>query len=100
MNEADSRAELIAYCRRNDRVCPMPMKWNDLYQLLPETHRVGNGWVPALPLILGAWHYASDSEKMLRLDEHINWAADHDALDKVSNFLLNLEESDWHHLGD
>lgn len=100
MNEADTRVELIEYCRANDRVCPMPTKWNDLYQLLPEKHRVGVGWQPALPLILGAWHNASDSEKVLRLKEHINWAADHGALDKVSTFLRNLDETDWHHRGD
>lgn len=100
MNEADTRAELIAYCPTNDRVCPMPTKWNELYQLLRDTRRVGNGWEPALPLILGAWHYASDSEKMLRLGEHITWADDHGVLEVVDSFLRALDESDWHHLGD
>jgi len=100
MNHADTRAELIAYCRENGRVCPVPMKWNDLYQLLPGTHRVGNGWEPALPLILGAWDHASNLEKMLRLEEHIIWADKHGALEKVTAFLHGLHETDWHHLGD
>lgn len=100
MNEADTRAELIEFCRQNNRVCPQPMRWNDLYHLLPETHCVGNRWEPALPLILGAWHYASNSEKMLRLEEHINWAANRGAIQKVADFLRGLEEADWHHLGD
>jgi hypothetical protein len=38
--------------------------------------------------------------KMLRLAEHIEWAAKYDALDTVSAFLRNLREEDWHHIGD
>ena len=100
MNEADTSADLIAYCRANDRVCPMPMRWNELYQLLPNTRRVGNGLEPALPLILGAWHYASDSAKQLRLQEHISWADEHGAIETVDKFLRGLDESEWHHLDD
>lgn len=78
----------------------MPMKWNELYQMLPATRRVGNGWEPPLPLILGAWHYASDMEKRLRLEEHINWANRHGTIDTVETFLRGLAESEWHHIGD
>lgn len=100
MNEADAKAELIAYCRANDRVCPTPMKWNDLYKLLPDTRRIGNGWEPALPLILGAWHEASDSAKQLRLEEHVAWANDQGAIEVVDGFLRGLDESDWYHIND
>jgi len=100
MNEPDTRAELIEYCRQKDRVCPMPMKWNDLYQLLLDTRRVGDGWEPSLPLILGAWHYSSNVEKMLRLEEHIAWAEEHASLVRISEFLRGLDETGWHHLND
>ena len=98
MNE--NAKSLIGYSRENDRVCPQPMRWNELWEMLPERRRVGAGWEPSLPLILGAWHYASNLEKMMRLDEHIQWADKHGKIEKVSAFLHGLKESEWHHLKD
>lgn len=41
--------------RKNNRVCPQPVRWQELYEMLPDKKRIGNGWEPALPLILAAW---------------------------------------------
>jgi hypothetical protein len=60
---------------------------------------MGGGWEPALPLILAAWHDTPAISKMLTLDEHIRWAAEHNALESVGVFIRNLEENDWLHLG-
>ena len=38
--------------------------------------------------------------KMLRLAEHIEWAAKHDSLEAIGKFLRELREDDWHHIGD
>ncbi len=38
--------------------------------------------------------------KMLRLAEHIEWAAQHGALESVARFLRDLREEDWHHVGE
>lgn len=91
---------LIAYCRENQRACPQPSLWNELWKMLPERHQCGASWEPSLPLILGVWHFTSNLEKMARLAEHIEWAAQHTALEKVSVFLHQLEETDWHHIGE
>ena len=68
--------------------------------MLPERRQIGAGWEPSVPLILGAWNFASNLEKMLRLAEHIQWADDHGELAEASAFLRSLEETDWHHLSD
>jgi hypothetical protein len=47
--------DLIAFVRSNGRVCPKPMRRNELYDLLPDRRQVGAGWEPPLPLILGGW---------------------------------------------
>lgn len=52
---SESTEGLMAYCRANARVCPMPQRWSALWELLPNRTRVGAGWQPPLPLILGAW---------------------------------------------
>src|SRR5207247_9149193 len=96
----EAAQNLIAYCRENSRVCPKPDRWNALWGLLPDRKRVGGGWEPPLPLILAAWHDTPSMFKMLRLAEHIEWAAKHDALESVAAFLRNLREEEWFHLGD
>lgn len=69
--EINKLEALLRYVQSEGRICPEPGKWNELWEMLPDRKRVGNGWQPSLPLILGAWNYASGIEKMLRLREHI-----------------------------
>ena len=92
--------DVLAEGQKNQRVCPQPQKWNELYQLLPDKRRKGNGWEPALPLILAAWWDTPALLKMLRFREHVEWASRHGALDAVHDFLTTLDETDWHHLGE
>lgn len=91
---------LIAYCRENGRVCPLPIPWNELWELLQSRRRVGLGWEPALPLILAAWAETPALAKMLRLQEHIEWADRHCAIAMADAFLRGLGEDDWLHLGE
>jgi hypothetical protein len=96
----DTVESLVAYCRQGNRVCPLPKLWNQLWELLPARKRVGVSWQPLPPLILAAWHDTPAMLKMLRLAEHIEWAAQHGALERVAQFLRDLHEDDWFHLGD
>jgi hypothetical protein len=68
-----------------------------MWELLPNRSRKGSGWEPPLPLILAAWWHASNLEKMICFDQHIQWAADHGALDTVLDYLETLSPEDWHH---
>jgi len=96
----DTAQSLIAYCRENSRVCPEPALWQKLWKLLPGRRQIGAGWQPSLPLILAAWGHTSNQEKMRRLAEHIEWAEKHGKLAEVAVFVRNLDENEWHHLGD
>jgi hypothetical protein len=91
---------VIEEAKKNDRVCPQTPRWQELYEILPEKQRKGMGWEPPLPLILAAWWDTPALSKMMRLREHIEWADKHGCLDKVYEFLCQLPESDWHHIGD
>ena len=91
---------LVTFCRKNDRVCPLPRVWNKLWEMLPDRSRVGAAWVPPPPLILAAWDDAPAMLKMQRLAEHIDWAAKHNSLDLVGKFLRELREEDWFHIND
>jgi len=99
-NTQESFTSLWQFCTSNNRVCPMPMKWNDLYQMLHDTKQVGAGYEPSIPLILGAWGNTSDNQKQERLKIHIKWAEDHNQLDEIGNYLRALKEEDWAHYGE
>ena len=96
----NSVQSLKAYCAENNRICPIPRRWNKLWELLPNRRRVGGGWDPPAPLILAAWHETVGLEKMLRLATHIEWADRHGALESVAVFLRTLREDEWFHLSD
>ncbi len=97
---SDSVESLIAFCREKNRVCPHPPLWDQLWKMLPNRERDGATWRPAPPLILAAWHDTPALPKMLRLAEHVEWAAQHGALESVSRFLRGLREDDWYHVGE
>jgi hypothetical protein len=97
---SDTVESLVAYCGENDRVCPLPPLWKELWEMLPNRARVGAGWQPPPPLILAAWHDTPAMLKILRLTEHIEWAAKHGALESIGNFLRKMLEEDWFHIGD
>ena len=92
--------QLLTYCAENGRVCPLPQQWHRLWDMLPDKIQRGVGWEPSLPLILAASWEASDQAKQERLELHLRWAAEHDALDQVGEFLRSLPESEWHHHGE
>ena len=91
--------EILTFSQTEQRICPQPQVWNQLWELLPNKSRVGAGWEPSPPLILGAWWHTSDAEKQSRFLSHIHWAAEHDSLPKVAAFIKSLVSEQWHYEG-
>ena len=93
--------ELIRYVQSDERVCPIPKRWDDLYCIInPPVTDVGGArlnWIPAPPLILGGWWHTSSAEKRQRLAEHIDYAANHGLLEDVDRFRRSLPETEWAH---
>ena len=92
--------ELLEYCKQNERVCPQPTHWNTMWNKLKNKKQIGNGWEPPLPLILAAWWVAPAMSKQFRLVEHLKWASKEGQLEDIKNFLYNLKEENWFHVGE
>jgi hypothetical protein len=88
--------QALAEFQAESRVCPLPEKWNQLWQMLPNRRRRGLEWEPALPLILAAWRDTPHLSKMLRFREHLEWANEHGVLEEVCRFLRSLKQEDWY----
>jgi hypothetical protein len=77
---------LLDYVRAEGRICPMPDRWIQLFDLL------GPDAPP--PLILAAWHVPA-LWKALRLDEQIRYAVEHETFDRVDCVLRGLRPDEW-----
>lgn len=73
------------------RICPQPQKWDQLVRMLPR-----RGDEPLPPLILAAWWHTSDQQKRERFLDHLQYADEVGALDRVVAFLAALQTDDWH----
>lgn len=99
-SQAPELESLLEYVAHAGRVCPLPLRWNDLWDLLPEKDADGARARLPLPLILGGWVYSTLRDKRQRLALHIRHAAQHGALAEVDEFLRGLPESEWLHERD
>ena len=87
--------ELKIYVKSNNRICPIPIKWLRMYELI-QRHSVGKIKPNLMPLILGGWE-ASDDEKRDRLESQIEFSFKNSVLfSRISNYLLNLKDNDWY----
>ena len=96
----DTIEQVFSDAQLNNRVCPQPQKWQQLYDMLPNKKRKGAGWEPPLPLILAAWWDTPAISKIMRLREHIEWADSQGCLEQITLFLGELPEDQWYHIGD
>jgi hypothetical protein len=88
--------EVMVEARKNNRVCPKPAKWQQLYEMLPDRQHSE----PAPPLVGAAWDDTPSIPKRMCFREHIEWAASHGCLQQVFSFMKALPETEWHHMGE
>jgi len=87
-----NKDNLIKYCSDNNRVCPVPIKWQEVVDILKI--EVGD---PLTPLILGGWE-SSDEEKKDRLNKQIEHAAKNEKVyDELRKFILGLKDNEWYY---
>jgi hypothetical protein len=104
-SRSDSHARVtledaLMECRRNNRVCPTPPKWQQLYQLLAAKAHEGGRSPPPEPLTGEAWLNTPALAKRMSFRDHIEWAAAHGCIDEVFGFVKRLPEDHWHHMGE
>lgn len=88
---------LMVLARWNNRVCPQPGLWTQLYRALGGPDYVD---LPPPPVDRWIWTKLSSLQKRLCLRETIEWAERHGKLPQVKKFMESLSEADWVHMGD
>ena len=99
--ETNALEEITDYCKSENRICPQPQLWNSMWAMLKDkVRKPSGGFNPPAPLILAAWWETSDTSKQMRLMEHLVWADNHNQLNEITGFLINLSEDQWHHINE
>lgn len=88
--------KLKEYCMANERICPLPMRWGELYGILKNKTTEK----PFRPLLISLRSKNVLISKQLVLFEHIDWAKKQNQIEEISTFLYSLPESEWLHRGD
>jgi hypothetical protein len=86
----------IGELRHTGRVCPQPQPWNKLWKLMSAWGENARREKPPVPLILAAWWATSNAEKRERFQQQLYWANEHGVLPKVTDYLAELDPTDWH----
>lgn len=92
----ETAAQLMVQARRNNRVCPRPPKWTQLYRDLGGPRHAD---LPPPP-VDWLWNKLSSLQKRLFFREYLEWAEQHGKLQDVAWFMETLAEADWVHMGD
>jgi len=91
---------VLLEARRNNRVCPQQLQWQLLYDLLPVKPGPGGRQDPLPPPAGQVWKTMPSLSKRTCLRLQIEWAAANGCLDIIHNFFGQLQEDEWHHIGD
>ncbi len=97
---SDMLKDALAEATKNNRVCPQPPKWTELWNMLRERIPGASANKPEAPLILAGWSDTTDREKAARFRAHLTWADRNGCLDPVLDFMRSLQEGAWHHFGE
>ncbi len=76
------------------RICPQPPIWNEIHKRL-EAYAHQRDCIPSrppIPLILNAWVYSNDLEKLCRWENTVDWAA----RNGCSELLLAIPEEEFY----
>ena len=87
--------EALLEVRRNNRVCPQPAIWKQVWDYLPNKAST----LAAVPTTAAEWSQLPPLQKRSRLREHLEWAAAQGVLQPVYEALRKLPEDRWHHMG-
>lgn len=63
--------------------------------MLPDKKRIDGDWDPPLPFILAAWCHTPHLSKMVRFQEHIDYAYSHGIINKIDAYLRSLKKDEW-----
>ena len=91
---------VLALSKKNNRICPVAGQWLMLHDILTLGGRRNLKPAAPEPVTGRAFVATSSINKRIRMRDQILWAADYGGLAAMYEFLLQLPEEDWCHVGE
>lgn len=101
-SDAQLYAEILDFISRNKIVCPLPIPWEQFFDVIwkSERRQIGDstlgfremGLMP--PLILAGWE-ASKESKVNRFRQHLDWAHQKGRIAQAHRLLNELNDKDF-----
>ena len=82
----------------NQLCCPNPPHWAELSNHICSMPSAHNERYPP-SLILGGWWESTEIEKRNRLFEQVLYAYRHGTLREACDYLMSLDDDNWHKMG-
>ena len=86
--------EVTGLTRKDNRVCPQPSRWLEMYRILQE--QPGRGALPPDPVVGSAWASTPPLAKRMAFHEQLEWADRNHCLTPVHEYLKTLRDADWY----
>ena len=102
LTQADNSQELEQYLHSKELVCPMPVKWAELWELMRKEATAIGVSVPSIdiqPLVLSGWE-ADDRAKNQRFRAQLKYVIEAGLSQSVRDFLSELAPTDWLRFSD
>jgi hypothetical protein len=88
--------EVMSAVGKDNRVCPQPTRWLELYRILQISGH--SQTLPTPPLTGSAWAATPALAKRMALREQLEWADRNGCLQPVFEFIQALPDTDWHYV--
>jgi hypothetical protein len=86
--------DVTALTRKDNRVCPQPSRWLEMYRILQE--QAARGALPSQPVVGSAWASTPPLAKRMAFHEQLEWAERNHCLTPVHEYLKTLRDVDWY----
>ena len=90
----------LLVARKNNRVCPRPVRWAELFAMLPPRKTARGQENPPAPVIGPAWNVTPPLTKRVCFREHVEWAESAGILEAVMALMQSMREDEWLHMGE
>ena len=93
MNDQAVLEKIKKFMSDNSYFCLEPVKWNEMYKMIVQwndsNEKLSN------PFILAAWYDVPGLTKLMRFNEHLDFAFRKGKIKLIDEFLNEINEDDW-----
>ena len=93
MDDQEILVKIKNFMNNNNYFCLMPIMWMEMFKMIEEWNDEKEKI--SIPLILAAWHHTTGLMKLIRFNEHLDFAFKKGKIRTIDEYLNKLKDDDW-----